>query len=77
MNFLSTNFSKSMDLKKISFFALLFFFIQLNGYCQPGDPGEPGVPIDGGISLLAAAGIGYGAKKIIDHRKKKNTEEEE
>jgi hypothetical protein len=29
------------------------------------------VPVDGGISLLVAAGIGYGAKKIRDSRKKK------
>ena len=28
------------------------------------------VPLDGGISLLIAAGIGYGAKKLHDHRKK-------
>ncbi len=33
-----------------------------------GDPG--GAPIDGGISLLVAAGIGYGAKKARDARKK-------
>jgi len=31
--------------------------------------GEP-APIDGGISLLVAAGIGYGAKKVRDARKK-------
>ncbi len=28
------------------------------------------VPIDGGISLLVAAGVGYGAKKLNDKRKK-------
>ena len=33
-----------------------------------GDPG--GAPIDGGISLLVAAGIGYGVKKVKDSRKK-------
>ncbi|HWB26688.1 MAG TPA: hypothetical protein VG738_14935, partial [Chitinophagaceae bacterium] len=37
----------------------------------PGGPGgDPGAPIDGGISLLVAAGIGYGAKKARDARKK-------
>jgi len=48
-------------------------------YAQPGGPGnDPGngetggaVPIDGGLSLLLAAGIGYGAKKGYDYRKKK------
>lgn len=33
-----------------------------------GDP--PGVPIDGGISLLLAAGVAYGGKKVYDMNKK-------
>lgn len=35
----------------------------------PSDPGgDPeGVPIDGGITLLLAAGAGYGIKKIRDN----------
>ncbi len=38
---------------------------------SPSSPGgEIGAPIDGGISLLVAAGIGYGAKKVKDARKK-------
>ncbi|HWB28261.1 MAG TPA: hypothetical protein VG738_22465 [Chitinophagaceae bacterium] len=37
----------------------------------PGSPGfDPGAPIDGGISLLIAAGVGYGMKKARDTRKK-------
>jgi len=33
------------------------------------DPSASGaVPIDGGISFLAAAGIAYGAKKLYDKR---------
>lgn len=48
---------------------------------DPGDPfggGNPGgaptgpvgaVPVDGGLSLLLAAGLGYGAKKAYDYRK--------
>ena len=28
------------------------------------------VPLDGGLSLLAIAGVGYGAKKIAEKRKK-------
>ena len=36
-----------------------------------GDPGDdPDAPIDGGISLLIAAGVGYGYKKAKDSRKK-------
>jgi hypothetical protein len=38
---------------------------------QLGDPGDdPDAPIDGGISLLIAAGVGYGYKKARDSRKK-------
>ena len=32
-----------------------------------GDPDS--VPIDGGLSLLVAAGVGYGAKKLKERRK--------
>lgn len=35
------------------------------------DP-DQGIPLDGGLSLLVAAGIGYGVKKVRDNRKKKN-----
>lgn len=39
-------------------------------YAQPGfgDDVED-VPVDGGLSLLVAAGIGYGAKKLRDRRR--------
>ena len=39
----------------------------------PPDPGgdpDTGVPLDGGLSILLAAGIGYAGKKIHDKRKK-------
>lgn len=37
-----------------------------------GDPGpDPDAPIDGGLGVLIVAGIGYGAKKVRDNRKKK------
>jgi hypothetical protein len=35
---------------------------------------DPDVPIDGGLSLLIAAGVGYGAKKYRDSRKQKRPE---
>lgn len=41
----------------------------------PGDPGcdplDPACPIDGGLSLLIAAGVGIGARKA--YKMKKNT----
>ena len=32
---------------------------------------SPAVPIDGGLSLLVAAGVGFGAKKWREHSRKK------
>ena len=44
---------------------------------QPGDPGDdPDAPIDGGVSLLVAAGVGYGIKKAKDSRKAKASKSE-
>ena len=44
-------------------------FAQINPGC---DPEDPLCPIDGGVSLLIAAGIGLGAKKAYQERNKKN-----
>lgn len=41
-------------------------------HALPPDPGsdpDTGVPLDGGLSILVAAGVGYGAKKIRDARR--------
>ncbi|CAN5895785.1 hypothetical protein BH11BAC4_BH11BAC4_01310 [soil metagenome] len=46
----------------------------LKGTSQVVDPGcdplDPTCPIDGGLSLLIAAGIGLGAKKAYDRKRK-------
>jgi hypothetical protein len=40
-------------------------------HAQPGFGDDVNdVPVDGGLSVLIAAGIGYGAKKIKEKRKK-------
>lgn len=60
----------------IGFFAVLASF----SYAAPPPPPSTGpgcwpppcIPIDGGITLLMAAGAAYGAKKIYDSRKKKD-----
>jgi len=40
---------------------------------QPGDPGDPNedpdAPLDGGVVLLLAVGVGYGVKVANDRRK--------
>ena len=49
---------------------LLMNFIAL-GQPTPGGGAAPAaVPIDGGLTLLAAAGIGIGARKYLKNRKK-------
>lgn len=52
---------------------LLALFNPFNTFADPppdpcGDPFDPACPIDGGISILIAAGVGIGALK---HRNKK------
>ena len=37
-----------------------------------GLPAVNDVPLDGGLSILLAAGVGYGIKKVRDGRKEKN-----
>lgn len=54
---------------------LLISLIQpIQSTAQVSDPGcdplDPACPIDGGLSLLIAAGIGLGAKKAYDKKKK-------
>jgi hypothetical protein len=68
---------------KKSFIQSVFFSICLLVFtnvlkAQPTPPngggtsgGGTGVPVDGGITILAVAGVGYGVKKIRDARKNK------
>ncbi len=50
------------------------FFLPSLLFAQGGPGGDPDatVPIDGGLSILAAAGVAYSVKKIKEFRKKKN-----
>ncbi|MDQ6755746.1 MAG: hypothetical protein M3004_02315 [Bacteroidota bacterium] len=53
---------------------LMIVFICLPSllHAQGGPGGDPdAVPVDGGLSILAAAGVAYSVKKIKEHRKKK------
>ena len=62
-------------LKTIKLLAFLFTMLLV---CQPviaqlplDEPDPLNAPIDGGVSLLIAAGVAYGAKKAHEHRKNK------
>jgi len=51
----------------------LLFILPSLLHAQPGFGGGEDVvdtPIDGGLTLLVAAGVGYGAKKLRSKRKK-------
>jgi len=59
----------------------IFFVVGLamSGICQNDPPvfdsNNPSpIPIDGGVSLLLAAGAAYGVKKVRDSRKAKKEE---
>ena len=62
--------------KILTLLAATFLSCSLSLVQAQGDPGEDpdptNVPIDGGLSLLIAAGVGYAAKKGYDKRKKDN-----
>lgn len=54
--------------------ATVFFSPMISNGQPPPDPGcdplNPACPIDGGLSLLIAAGISIGAKKAYELKKK-------
>jgi hypothetical protein len=41
---------------------------------QPHEPDNPPCPVDGGLSLLLAAGMVYGAKKVKRNQNKKKVQ---
>lgn len=53
-------------LKSLTLLSMLVFVITLTAQAQVDDFGDAGpndLPIDGGLSVLIAAGVGYGIKK--------------
>lgn len=61
---------RTLVLKAALLFTLCLIVSQV-ALAQPPPPANPAaVPIDGGLSLLLAAGAGLGAKKAYDARKK-------
>jgi hypothetical protein len=60
--------------QKITLTLSLFFIIGI-ALAQAPTPLTTQVPIDGGLSLLLAAGAAYGAKKVYDFRNKDGQDE--
>lgn len=62
-----------MNMKKPEIFRLLIMIcciaLPLLSLAQPGTLDPEDTPIDGGLSLLLAAGVGYGVKKYRDNKK--------
>lgn len=53
-------------------FTLLCFVLPLIAFADEEGPIDPNdVPIDGGLGILLAAGIGYGVKKYRDAAKER------
>ena len=64
--------------KKIALIVLVMSFALIMPtvvFCQP-PLDDPDAPIDGGLSLILAAGGILGAKKLRDAKKKKNNQVE-
>jgi hypothetical protein len=57
-------------------FTVLPYVILAQVPANPGPDPDMAVPFDGGISLLIAAGIGIGAKKAYDRKKKLQQEKQ-
>ena len=55
----------------ITLMMLLFIALPMITLAQ-GPPDPDDVPIDGGLSLLVAAGTAYGVKKYRNYKKKNN-----
>jgi hypothetical protein len=61
---MQTNINTQQLQKVVGLFILLLILTNI-AHAQPPDPGgEVNAPIDGGLSLLIAGGIGYGVKRM-------------
>ena len=52
-------------------FIIIIAITSIKAHAQITDPGSDpdSAPIDGGLSLLIAGGVGYGIKKVRERRK--------
>ncbi len=62
--------NRNQLIKIIYLFMVILAITVIKIYAQPSSPGgEVDAPIDGGLSLLIAGGVGYGVKKIREKRR--------
>ena len=61
------------SLKKIRIVSTTFFYLvaKVIYYDKKVHYTKDGIPLDGGVSMLIAAGVAYGAKKYRDYKKNK------
>ena len=72
------NINTSQVIRSIYLLIVILSLTALAAHAQgPIDPGpDPdSAPIDGGLSLLVAGGVGYGVRKIREKRKKQQAEQ--
>ena len=67
-------------MKRSTLYLLLFvaicMVVPMIAHAQSDPPPPNDAPIDGGLSLLLAAGVGYGVKRYRDGKNKLQPEEE-
>ncbi len=62
----------------LSVLLIVLFCLPSLVHAQGGPGGDPdAVPVDGGLTFLAAAGVAYSVKKIKENRKKKHEQNKE
>jgi hypothetical protein len=60
------SFSKNTSLRKVYLLIMMILSLHTAMAQDPGDPStdDPAAPVDGGITLLLAAGAAYGARRL-------------
>ena len=66
------NYSKWIIMCSVVFISLIILPTLLHATPGDGTVTDPDAPIDGGLGLLIAAGVGYGYKKFRNHNKNKS-----